>query len=176
MIKRSKVIMSFLCSIILSSCSLPLDLNESSEYNPRDLFSRDYPFAKETALEVIRCLDSDDSEALKSLISDDVVLGCNIDERINELFDFYKGKSVSYERISSGIQSSEYRKDHYQYKAIEIDIDDILTDENESYSLELWYVLVDDENPSQIGISKIFFRNDEGVPLLKLTGIQNEDN
>ncbi len=166
--KVIKIIASILCCITLTACNLLFDLNESREYNPRDLFSRDYPFAKETALEVIRCLDSDDSEALKSLISDDVVLGCNIDERINELFDFYKGKSVSYERISSGIRSSEYRKDHYQYKVIDIDIDNILTDENELYNLELWYVLVDDESPSHIGLSEIVFRDNNGKPLLDI--------
>lgn len=42
-------------------------------------------------------------------------------------------------------------------------------DKNKKYKLDLYYVLVDNENPLRVGLSKIIFRDSEGYPLLELS-------
>lgn len=161
--KIIKLIFPVLFCIMLSSCGMISSvMEESEEYDPADIFANDYPFAEETALKVVDCLNESDEEGLKALLSESVLSQEDVDAQIDELFDFYKGKSVSHNEVRRNEASTESRDGRYVFKILEIDVHQILTDENETYNLEFYYGVVDDKNPSNIGILKLWFRDEEG--------------
>ncbi len=43
------------------------NMEQFSEYDPKDIFAYNYPFAEETALEVLDCLDKRNKDGLKKL-------------------------------------------------------------------------------------------------------------
>ena len=167
--KIIKLIFPVLFCIMLSSCGMISSvMEESEEYDPADIFANDYPFAEETALKVVDCLNESDVEGLKALLSDSVLTQEDVDAQIDELFDFYKGKSVSHNEVRRNEASTESRDGRYVFKILEIDVHQILTDENETYNLEFYYGVVDDKNNSNIGILKLWFRDEEGHIILRL--------
>lgn len=167
--KIIKLIFPVLFCIMLSSCGMISSvMEESEEYDPADIFANDYPFAEETALKVVDCLNESDEEGLKALLSESVLSQEDVDAQIDELFDFYKGKSISHNDVRRNEASTESRDGRYVFKILEIDVHQILTDENETYNLEFYYGVVDDKNPSNIGILKLWFRDEEGRFALKL--------
>lgn len=105
---------------------------------------------------------------MKALLSESVLSQEDVDAQIDELFDFYKGKSISHNDVRRNEASTESRDGRYVFKILEIDVHQILTDENETYNLEFYYGVVDDKNNSNIGILKLWFRDEEGRFALKL--------
>jgi len=164
---------NFICCLIscilLCSCKgATLHESESSIYNPSDLLANDYPFAKETAIKVIELIDNQNRDDLEKMLSESVLLQNNVDEQMDELFDFCSDYELSYDKIISDIASSDYREEKYIFKGIRIIIEGALVNGDEECSMEFYYILVDDENPSNIGITKISFRDEQGMFVLKL--------
>lgn len=166
--KFTKFIILILFCILLSSCSYPLLDKTKDSYNPAEPGADDYSFAEETGLEVLRCLDENDVEGFKTLLSEATMSKPNAEKQIEMLFDFYEGISTSHDEVRSGKSSAKFREDHYEYKSIYIYIHNIMTDEGKSYNLEFYYVLVDSDDPSKIGISEIVFRDDNGDFALRI--------
>lgn len=166
--KIIKIIVLISVTLYLSSCSYPLLDKTKDSYNPAEPGADDYSFAEETGLEVLRCLDENDVEGFKTLLSEATMSKPNAEKQIEMLFDFYEGISTSHDEVRSGKSSAKFREDHYEYKSIYIYIHNIMTDEGKSYNLEFYYVLVDSDDPSKIGISEIVFRDDNGDFALRI--------
>ncbi len=166
--KFIKFIIPILFCILLSSCIYPLLDKTKDSYNPAKPGADDYSFAEETGLEVLRCLDENDVEGFKTLLSEAAASNPNAEKQIEMLFDFYEGISTSHDEVRSGLSGAEFIENHYEYKSIYIYIHNIMTDEGKSYNLEFYYVLVDSDDPSKIGISEIMFRDDNGDFALRI--------
>lgn len=166
--KFAKFIMLILFCILLSLCSCSMLDKTNDSYNPTEPGADDYSFAEETGLEVLRCLDENDVEGFKTLLSESTTSEPNAEKQIEMLFDFYEGISISHDEVRSGENGAKFREDHYEYKSIYIYIHNILTDEGKSYNLEFYYVLVNSDDPSKIGISEIMFRDDNGDFALRI--------
>ena len=119
------------------------------------------PFAKSTMAAVLKCLDEDDCDSLKALFSEAVISEYDIDKQIDEAMEFYEGVSVSHDTVHNEIQSSHFRVDYYSYKSIRTTMDNVVTDQGGKYDIEVIYVLVDEEDASQIGISQLFIWNSD---------------
>lgn len=147
----------------MCSCNVPsipfLVDDGSSEYIPRESGSDDYPFAESTIETVLKCLDENDSQTLKELFSESVILKYDVDKQIEDAMTFYEGKSNSYDDVRNGIRRADFRKDHYVYKSIRTVMGNIITDNNKTYTIELEYILVDDKDETNIGLSKLFVRD-----------------
>lgn len=65
---------------------------------------------------ILKALDEEDVDALKSLMSDNVIKDVeNLDEWVDELMEFYEGKSLSYEcsgGVEMGINPYFYEKEY----------------------------------------------------------------
>lgn len=153
--------------IIASSCAIPHSLDKPEEYDPRDVLADDYPFATETMSEVLRCFNEKDSEALKSLFSQQLSSASNIDEQLENAMNYYEGRSVSHDEVRCMDKSTHsLGNGYYSLKIISVDMKNIITDADKTYDLKFWYVLVNDDAPSEIGLYKIFFKNEKGVSVL----------
>lgn len=160
-LKKILVLLIFsLCSFVLCSCDMPSIVNRSSsEYNPSDWSADDYPFAEETMMTVLKSFDEKDKKTLKDLFSKSNVSEFDLDKQIEEALKCYEGKSTSHDDVRSGISESHFNKDHYEYKSIRTVMDNIMTDNDKAYMIEFIYVLVDEEDETQIGLDTLFLRD-----------------
>ena len=148
-----------LCSLAVCSCGLSSFKNSKdslSKYNPSELNADDYPFAKETMMTILKCFNEDDSVSLKELFSETLMLEYDIDKQIEEAMKFYKDNCVSHADVRCGIRESNFREERYIYKNIRIVMEDVVTDKNNKYDIEVECVLVNDDDKTQVGLSKLF--------------------
>lgn len=131
--------------------------------DPRDINSNDRPFAVKTMQEIITAFDEEDSEALYEMFSDAAKENSDIKSQIEEAMQYYEGKSVTVcDDVSRFLIGSSGIKDNaYYFKSIRFRLYEWETDADETYSFDVIYVLVDDEDPSQIGLAKIYFKDPE---------------
>lgn len=146
-----------LCVVFLVSCKA------SDTYDPTDINSNDRPFAIETMQKIITAFDEEDSEALYEMFSDAAKENNDIKSQIDEAMEYYKGKSVvSCSEVSHFFTGSAGIKDNaYSFKSIRFMLFDWETDVGETYSFDIIYARVDEEDPSQIGLAKIYFMDPE---------------
>jgi len=131
------VALSFVLS--LSGC------NDSRSVNTRKA-------SHDQAKEILRCLDEDDVEGLKSLFCEKVATSHDLDKEIAAAMDFYEGKSVSFGNIvvsgGDSMRDGEFVDIHIEYS-----IDNLETDEAMQYTIVTASYLVYKENPQCIGIT-----------------------
>ena len=163
---KIKVFTTLLCCMFLTSCNLNIeDFSKPKAYDPREIASDDHPFAVETMEEIIRCLDEDDSEALKKLLSQEVLNRTETDDEIEEIMKTYDGKSFSHDNIRNGISSSSAHEGKYKQKSIYITAENLVTDTDFICNIDAYYTLVDENDPSKIGIKTICIFDKELNPI-----------
>ena len=120
----------------------------------RDKYINQTKASHDQATEILRCLDEDDTEGLKSMFCEEVASSHDLDEEIAEAMEFYKGKSVSFSSISLGggdsMEDGELTDSHIGYS-----IRGVETDEDATYKIVTHSYLVYKENPDFIGITYI---------------------
>jgi len=123
----------------------------------------DRPFAIETMQKIITAFDEEDSEALAEMFSEAAKDNYDIENQIEEAMEYYKGKSVeTCSDVSYFFTGSSGIKDNaYYFKSIRFMLLDWETDAEESFSFDVIYVRVDEEDSSQIGLAKIYFKDPE---------------
>lgn len=113
------------------------------------------------AKEILRCLDEDDAEGLKSLFCEKVASSHDLDKEIAEAMDFYEGKSVSFGNIvvrgGDSLRDGEWTDIHIGYLIEKIQTD---TDKNE-YKINTHSYLINKDNPTCIGITYLHIYNTE---------------
>lgn len=152
-----KIVFLLFCVAFLVACK------SSNIDDPTDIDSYNRPFAVETMQKIITAFDNEDNETLKELFSEVAKQNYNIEKQIAEAMEYYKGKSVNpCEDVSYFFTNSSKISDNkYYYKSIQFMLLNMETDAGESYSFNVFYTLVDDKDPSQIGLSKIYFIDPE---------------
>ncbi len=136
----------------LSSCFASPDIIRDENSG---IIGVDVTDKNDLAIEVLRCLDEDDAEALKSLFCEKVMNSADIDEQIAEGFEFYEGKMISRdEHIGSG-GSDSYRDGRCIYRYILPTLYDVVTDSGEKYDIWINSYPIYEEKPQLIGIHHI---------------------
>lgn len=159
------ILMAILCCCTIAACSFESDV--SSEYNPSFWGSVDNDFAKDTMRTVVTCLIEKDTSKLSEMFSKTLLDENSLLERkIILISDLLTTDVLSYGEISCEIKSSSFEKNHYTFKSIRVVLEDIFVNDQEDYYLELWYTLVDENNPNNIGISKLILRDNQGIPIV----------
>ena len=112
------------------------------------------------AKEILRCLDEDDAEGLKSLFCEKVASSHDLDKEIAEAMDFYEGKSVSFGNIVVGggdsMRDGEFVDIHLGYSIREIE-----TDADTMYEIVTHSYLVYKKDPTCIGMTYLAIYNTE---------------
>ena len=118
-------------------------------------FVTSYPehIANTLGPEIVKYINDNDAESLKKLYSEEVhnTSSCNLDEELQELFDFIDGNITSYYiRMGSESYSSENGK--VVRNNFDVRINDAETDTGETYLIVLGYISVNDEHPDRVGM------------------------
>ena len=112
------------------------------------------------AKEILRCLDEDDAEGLKSMFCEKVASSHDLDKEIAAAMKFYEGKIVSFGNIVVGggdsMRDGEFVDIHLGYSIREIE-----TDADTMYEIVTHSYLVYKKDPTCIGMTYLAIYNTE---------------
>ncbi len=135
-------------------CVILLIINMVSMCGCANGAPNEFKEGKSLALEVLRCLDEEDTESLKSLFCEEVQSTHNLDEEIKEAMEYYDGKTVEYRNIQIG--GGDSVRDG---KIVKLDIVPVVrnveTDAQKKYNIAIHSYLIYEEKPSCVGITYI---------------------
>ncbi len=155
--KKAIFILMLICSLILSSCR---NDDSSEELDPHDIFDSieyDRMIMDEVMPKVEKALEENDVELLKSLFSPYVIeTQSDLEKDIFGLFLAFEGEVVSYEEDWPDDASSSKRNGIYVYRKICFGYRTVETSTGKSYCVEIYYTVVNDENPDEVGLSRIY--------------------
>lgn len=120
---------------------------------------------KETqqAEDVFNYLKNKDAEGLKSLFCDKIIDSSeDLDDQIKEAMDFFDGKIVSYEQISSGSGGSSNRNGKTVELSATPHIKGIITDTGEKYEIFFNTYIIITDYEDRVGISQLTIKSDDG--------------
>ncbi len=117
----------------------------------------------ELALEVLRCLDEEDTESLKSLFCEEIQNTHNLDEEIKEAMEYYDGKTVEYSNIQIGGGDSMRDGKIVKLGVVPV-VRNIETDAQRKYKIAIHSYLIYEEKQNLVGITYInIIDEDSGV-------------
>ena len=163
--KCLKIFLILLITLCFSSCQI-------SQYEVQGLTIKDKTKSAcyDKSVEILRCFDEKDVEGLKSFFCQYSQESPNISKEIEDAFDFYKGKSVSFKFAYNGGVAGSWRDGKAIDEHIEPELEDITTDLGQVYRIYyLEYITyVKDEKCVGITYMLIFDENtDEKIQIGK---------
>lgn len=157
------ILLAVLTAVTFSSCEVVRDAYTShlmsKEYDPHvKSYKADVVNQEETeklAEQILAYLDSKDKESLKALFATQTAKDYDLDSQIDKVFEIYDGKSVSHNTRAG--EPSSFHIDHgiYSYLAYNCTIEDIQTDNDKIFTIHIKNIIVDDETPDRVGLTKI---------------------
>ena len=125
-----------------------------SKYNP-DTYDphtstriEDSEYCRVILQEVIRCLDENDVEDLKSMFSESVKGEWDLETDIVNAMKVYEGTSVSYDFSHSG-GSVHVENGYYYHKGERSRTRNLITDAGKEYYIDIIIILADDESKNE---------------------------
>ena len=168
--KKAIFILMLICSLILSSCR---NDDSSEELDPHDVFDSieyDRMIMDEVMPKVEKALEENDVELLKSLFSPYVIeTQPDLEKDIFGLFLAFEGEVVSYEEDWPDNGAGSKRNGRYVFRVTQFGYRTVETSTGKVYSILVYYTVVNDENPDEVGMTKIFIYdiNDLNVSIAK---------
>ena len=146
-----------------------------SKYNPdtydphESSLDQDIEYTKSVCADVIRCFDEGDAESLKQLFSEYSIEISDLDADIEYAMEIYDGRSISYD-YSHRRGSTDVSNGYYYYKSSVGYIENLVTDSNREYYIQVKVVLVSDDEPEKVGIKtiEIMDPNNENQTLIRI--------
>lgn len=140
--------MTMIFTICLSSCSIPQKLKTQSMY------------ANDILNDLIVAMESDDSESIKMMFSENVRNSPELEEQIQEMLDYFEGKVEEFDEIKDCSGDEARRNGEIEYSHItNAQCDKIATDKY-TYMLSFAYYIVD-ENKNDEGMHRIWIGKSE---------------
>ncbi len=170
--KRYALIIMILSLLFISSCGFnSLDLNTSSEYDPRySNQAQDRIYNEETLILILECFDNRDSETLKKMFSPYIQSEYDLDKQINETFLAYNGVSILYDGFwDHGIKSEYINDGVILEKKIGAAMENIKTDNDKTYYISFEKYVVHDANEDMLGLYNIVLHN-ENYSVISIIG------
>lgn len=102
-----------ICQIFtISACNRKINQEKSSQQEKNlldDIYEDDLP---DKCIEItLECLTKNDKETFKSIVADSIIkANSDIDERIDEIFEFFDGKIIHHEKYGVTIEKSKLDK------------------------------------------------------------------
>ncbi len=152
------LILVLVLPVLLSGCGAKKQINQ------------DYEYIEEIGNQIVRCFDEKDAEGLKAMFSLSSHKNCNLDEQIENAFEKYEGKSVSFVTTNRSIMESSMREGKYTKKHFVPQIDDIVTDTSNEYVIGFALYQVYENWPEKEGIIVVVLRDSQENELAVIGG------
>lgn len=152
----------------LSGCDIVLPYEK--EYDPHYIDpKRERVFNEETLKEILECFDNKDADTLLDMFSEAAKSKSDLPALIEQAFEIYGGKSVSYERFQDfGYTTMATDENGCIEKSIGAEMRNINTDDGNVFIIGFTKCVVDERNPSRLGITEICLQNSEHKILLTI--------
>lgn len=177
--KIMKKALLILISIMLFLCSCTLNENKDRVYDPHNTDSSTYQINRQDTISmaenIISYLDNRDRDGIKALFAPQIANNYDLDSQIDKVFEIYDGKSISYETATSGEKSKHFKDGKYIYLRFDCQIENIQTDNDKIFRISIIRCLVDDDNPDNIGLNKIYLKNADGVNLAPIGEVSEDE-
>jgi len=122
-------------------------------------------YNEETLKEILECFDNKDSERLEEMFSESVASKYDLKRQIQKAFDIYGGKSISYEEMDNYGVSSASMEGKYVRKNISAEMKKIKTTDEKCFNIYFSRCVLDDDNPSEVGVRCIYLCTAESATL-----------
>jgi len=112
-------------------------------------------------------LDEENIKDFKELLSESIIVQDDLDEQIEVLFNFCENGNVTYKDITTELGATHYEYNHYSFKSVKVTIEDAIVLDDGCYNIDFFYVLTDEDNKRNIGLSKLLIRDETGSNILR---------
>lgn len=146
------IIISVLCSIILTSCNLVT------------MVTGDYSgLANRNFNALITAMENKDKSAVKALFMDSTINSSeNFENSLDELLEYYNGKMTSYDDVSSGGEFVE--RNLFIGKRVFMSSYFVVETDGDKYHFDITECVFDSLNPGNVGIKSFYIINDKDFP------------
>ncbi len=111
--------------------------------------------AKQQSSQIIKCFENKDKDRLKSMFCKTVSDKCNLDEEIQEAFDFINGEIVSYDEPHGISGGASFEDGERIRQSLRGHISYIKTDTDKTYNLRFHSYLIFKANKNNVGVTNI---------------------
>jgi len=161
--KSLKIFLIILVTLCFSSCQI-------SQYEVQGLSIKDKTKSAcyDKSVEILRCFDEKDAEGLKSLFCRHSQENPNIYKEIEGAFDFYKGKSVSFEFKYRGGVAGSWRDGKAVDEHVNPKIENIITDEEKIFHIVYEDYLIYSADKKNVGITFMLLYDEENGGMVQI--------
>lgn len=163
-------------SIFLTSCGVKDVLkkvseydfgSDSSEYDPHSVNLETYDIEQDKTTElleeVLNYFDQKDKNALISLFAPNIARDYDLDAQIDKVFEIYDSTSKSYEVYPGGEMAGSVNDGRYYYWSMYSRLKNLQTNNGKSFEIFIIRCVVDDEEPGNVGLKKIYLAKEDGT-------------
>lgn len=171
-----KLIILFITAMLfLRSCNLSKEESYDPHNNGVPTYRINQKDTEKIANDVLKHLDNKDKDGIIALFAPQIANEYDLDSQIDKVFEIYDGKSISYELGTASESSKHVKYGTYHYLCFDCSIKNIQTDNDETFRISIIRCLVDDNNPDNIGLNKIYLCRADGVNLAPIGEVSEDE-
>ena len=143
MVKRYRLIFSVFFIVLIFVCLTGCSITNTSSPGA---------IAKKQANIILKCIQENDADTLKSLFTPDIQKKPELDEQIHSFLNFIDGEIVSYSQPFGERGGGEYRYGETVYQELYGSISNIQTDTGKIYRITHNAIFINKKNPDNLGV------------------------
>ncbi|MBQ7131642.1 MAG: DUF5104 domain-containing protein [Oscillospiraceae bacterium] len=164
-------------STILFLCSC--NPNKDEAYDPHNTDSSTYQINRQDTInmaeDIITYLDNKDRDNIKALFAPQIAQEYNLDAQIDKIFEIYDGASISYEVETCGEGGKHIKDGMFLYLEFDCAVKSIQTNNDKIFRISIIRCLVDDDNPDNIGLNKVFLCRADGTNIAPIGEVSEDE-
>ena len=143
MVKRYRLIFSVFLIVLIFVCLTGCSI--TNNHSPAAV-------ARKQANTILKCIQENDADTLKSLFTPDIQQKPELDEQIYSFLNFIDGEIVSYSEPFGERGGGEYRYGETVYQELYGSISNIQTDTGKNYRITHNAIFINKKNPDNLGV------------------------
>lgn len=158
MVKRYRLIFSVFLIVLIFVCLTGCSI--TNNHSPAAV-------ARKQANTILKCIQENDADTLKSLFTPDIQQKPELDEQIYSFLNFIDGEIVSYSEPFGERGGGEYRYGETVYQKVDGSIRNIQTDTGKNYRINHSAIFINKNNPDNLGV---YYMRIQDVDLIESDG------
>ena len=143
MVKRYRLIFSVFFIVLIFVCLTGCSITNTSSLGA---------VARKQVNTILKCIQENDAETLKSLFTPDIQKKLELDEQIHSFLNFIDGEIVSYSEPFGERGGGEVRYGETVYQELYGSISNIQTDTGKNYRITHNAIFINKNNPDNLGV------------------------
>lgn len=163
MVKRYRLIFSVFLIVLIFVCLTGCSI--TNNHSPAAV-------ARKQANTILKCIQENDADTLKSLFTPDIQKKPELDKQIHSFLNFIDGEIVSYSEPFGERGGGEVRDGETVYQELYGSISNIQTDTGKNYRITHNAIFINKNNPDNLGVYYLEIRDED---LIESDGGNPED-